>query len=144
MGHEEEDFLYHGETACTDYLDILCVDDDADIRTVVALSLALDERITVSVAADSSEALRMLTDENNGPNCILLDMKLPGSDGKLLMGEIRCLPRFAETPIIFLTASVRDRDKDDVKSLGAVGLIAKPFDPLHLPARIRSLLKGAE
>jgi two-component system OmpR family response regulator len=147
VGRDQEfDDVFQSDDAATniDHLDILCVDDDPDIRTVVTLSLGLDKRIVVCVAADGSEALRMLTAGDYRPNCILLDRRLPGSDGTLLMGEIRCLPRFAETPVIFLTGCVQDRDKADIKSLGAVGVIAKPFDPLDLPSQIRALLKKTE
>ena len=124
----------------TEQLFILCVDDDKDIQYIIRLSLGLDGRIVTRFASDGREALITLARGDYKPDCILLDMRLPDGDGKTLMGEIRTLPGLLETPIIFLTASVRPLDVADVMSLGAIGIIAKPFDPLEFPKQIRALI----
>jgi two-component system, OmpR family, response regulator len=125
------------------HLDILCVDDDPDIRMIVALALGLDDHISVKQAGDGSEAMALLLDPQYQPDCILLDIKLPDIDGILLMGKIRRLPRIAETPVIFLTASVGAHYQSEVRSMGAKGLIAKPFDPVRLSFMVRSLMHSS-
>jgi two-component system OmpR family response regulator len=119
---------------------LFCVDDDKDIQSIIRLSLSLDEQVVTRFASDGREALITLARGDYKPDCILLDMRLPDGDGKTLMGEIRTLPGLLETPIIFLTASVRPLDVADVMSLGAIGILAKPFDPLELARQIRALI----
>jgi CheY-like chemotaxis protein len=118
---------------------ILCVDDDRSILTIIELALKLDPDIEVRGAGDAFEALALLTHAEWTPDCIMLDGKMPGQDGTLLFGEIRNLPGFVDTPVIFLTASVTKREVARFLALGACGVIAKPFDPIALGGKVRRL-----
>lgn len=118
---------------------MLLVDDDADIRQVVELSLVHVGGWEVSLASSGAEALEMVNDI--GPDVILLDVMMPGMDGPTTYLELRKLEGFAETPIIFITAKVQRQEIESYLELGASGCISKPFDPMTLPNAISEITK---
>jgi two-component system OmpR family response regulator len=121
-------------------LNILCVDDDEDIRAILEMSLGLDGVTDARTVSSEREALELLSGTAWQPDCILLDVRISDTDGRALLDKIRRLTKHAATPVIFLTASVRHADLESYRALGAAGVIAKPFDPLALASHIRSLL----
>jgi two-component system OmpR family response regulator len=127
--------------ASVEMLSILCVDHDADIRMIVRIALELDGDVHTHLVSNAVEALRVLVSTDYQPHCILLDAAMPDADGRLLLGEIREMPHHRETPVIFLTADDGEEHRWDYRELGALGMIAKPFDPLALASQVRSLLK---
>lgn len=123
----------------TDLLSVLYVEDEADIRLVVELSLE-DEGFDLMTCASGQEALdkaKMLT-----PDLILLDVMMPGMDGPTTLERLRELPHVAHAPIIFMTAKVQPAEVAYYKDLGALGVVTKPFDPMTLADEIRKLLDG--
>jgi len=64
---------------------------------------------------------------------------MPGMDGPTTYQEIRKLDGYRDVPIIFMTAKVMESDREQYMSLGAAGIIAKPFDPMELPDNIRQI-----
>ena len=74
-------------------LRVLVVDDEADIRTVVAQALARDRQMTVRIAASGREALLILNEWV--PDCILLDSRMPGMHGEMLIIALHASPRSA-------------------------------------------------
>jgi two-component system, OmpR family, response regulator len=121
-------------------LQVLYVDDDADIRTIVGMSLALDPAIAVQVAASGEEGLKMLH-AGPRPDIILLDVMMPGMDGPQMLDILRADPKSADIPVAFITAKGRQSDVESYLSRGATGVILKPFDPIRLAGEVRSLLK---
>jgi CheY-like chemotaxis protein len=125
-------------------LEILCVDDDPDIRTIAAMALGLDPAMTVRSAGSGPEAVALLQDmrtaRHRPPDAILLDVMMPGMDGPATLSAIRALGGYAGVPIIFMTARARKPDLDGYAALGADGVIVKPFDPLHLADDVRALI----
>jgi two-component system, OmpR family, response regulator len=113
---------------------ILYVEDEADIREVAQIGLEHVAGFTVRACASGAAALDELC--NFIPDLILLDVMMPQMDGITLYGRIRAEPRFARTPIVFITARVQPSDIARYKSLGAAGVIAKPFDPMTLGAEL--------
>ena len=73
---------------------------------------------------------------------VLLDVMMPGVDGPSTFLRMQANPRTSEIPVIFLTAKVQRHEVRDLKELGAVGVLAKPFNPLTLAAEIDGVLKG--
>jgi two-component system OmpR family response regulator len=122
-------------------LRILYVDDEADIREVVALSLGLDSDVSVCSCASGTEALAMAADWS--PDVILCDVVMPGLNGPATLARLREHPRTIDTPFIFMTSKVQAREIEHFKSLGAIGVIVKPFDPMTLAATVRSHLQSA-
>jgi CheY-like chemotaxis protein/HPt (histidine-containing phosphotransfer) domain-containing protein len=120
---------------------ILHVDDEPDIREVVELSLGLDPDFTVQGCGSGKEALAVAAEWQ--PDFILLDVMMPVMDGPATLVQLRENVRTADIPVIFMTARAQAREVDRFRSLGAVGVIPKPFDPMTLAASVRSYVQPA-
>jgi CheY-like chemotaxis protein len=120
---------------------ILHVDDEPDIREVVELALGLDPDFTVQGCGSGKEALAVAAEWQ--PDFILLDVMMPVMDGPATLVQLRENARTARIPVIFMTARAQAREVDHFRSLGAVGVIAKPFDPMTLAASVRSYVQPA-
>jgi CheY-like chemotaxis protein len=116
---------------------VLHIDDDSDIREVVAMSLELDPGFAVRSCGSGAEGLADAAEYP--PDVILLDVMMPIMDGPTTLAQLRRNPRTAGIPVVFMTARAQKRDLDHFKSLGAVDVIAKPFDPMTLAASVRDL-----
>jgi two-component system KDP operon response regulator KdpE len=114
---------------------ILVVEDDAETRRAVAVSLSA-HGYRVDEAADGEEAVRLW--ERRRPDLILLDLGLPGLDG---LGVVRRVRRDATTPIIVLSARGEEKDKVGALDAGADDYLAKPFGIGELHARVRASLR---
>jgi two-component system, OmpR family, response regulator len=117
---------------------ILFVEDDRDIRTLLADFLAR-EGFTVEVAADSAAFDRALC--RLRPDLVILDIMLPGEDGLSICRRLRAR---SAVPIIMLTAKSDDIDRIVGLELGADDYLGKPFNPRELLARIRAILRRAD
>ena len=117
---------------------VLIVDDDADIRTIARLALEAVGQMHVRTAASADDALSIL--QEWCPDLVLLDVMMPGTDGTSLFEIVRGIPRLSRLPIVFMTARTQGREVDEYLSMGAAGFIGKPFDPMTLPERLRSIL----
>jgi two-component system OmpR family response regulator len=122
-------------------LRILHVDDEPDIREIVELSLGLDPAFTVRSCASGSDALATAADWS--PDLILCDVVMPIMDGPATLARLRKCPQTAGTPVVFMTARAQRHELEHFKSLGATGVIAKPFDPMTLPDAVRCHLRAA-
>ena len=71
---------------------------------------------------------------------VLLAGLMPGMDGTAVLGALLQDPMTAEIPVIFLTAGLAPGELLRLQSLGAMGIIAKPFDPMTLALQIKELL----
>lgn len=114
------------------HLNVLCVEDDADIRVILDVALSMDRHMTVTHAVDGHAALRFLAGGGASTDVVLLDIRLPGIDGRLLVGEIRCIPGCGEVPIIFVTSLAAGEAQALAEKMGAIGVITKPFDPTSI------------
>ena len=114
---------------------LLCIDDVADIREIVAL--ALEDDFEVHLAASGAEGLALFDDLR--PDLVLLDVMMPGMDGPTTLRLLRERPAGAQLPVVFFTAKVQPQDVAAWRALGALDVIAKPFDPIALPARLQAL-----
>jgi CheY-like chemotaxis protein/HPt (histidine-containing phosphotransfer) domain-containing protein len=123
-------------------LRVLHVDDEPDIREIVELSLGLDHDLSVHSCASGGEALRAASDWP--PDLILLDVMMPGMDGPATLARLRGAPQTADIPVVFMTARAQTRELEHFRSLGAAGVIAKPFDPLTLAGIVRHYAPAAE
>ena len=119
---------------------VLYVDDEDDIREVAALSLGLDPELEVNVCASGREALAMVQDWQ--PDIVLLDVMMPGMDGPETLEKLREIEATKATPVVFITARTQAYEIERFLSLGAVGVIAKPFDPLALAQEVRDHMSG--
>ena len=117
---------------------VLVADDDADIRSFVAVNLRL-EGFDVATAEDGREALEEVL--HRKPDLILLDVMMPNLDGFEVIQRLRSDIRTRMVPIIMLTAKAQSADKVVGLTAGADDYIIKPFDPIELVARVRSTLR---
>ncbi len=114
---------------------VLHVDDEPDVREIVKLSLELDEDLAVICCSSAQEALDTLAQWR--PDVILLDAMMPGMDGPAMLVYLRQSSEFCTIPVVFLTALTQRRDIDLFYSLGAKGVIEKPFDVMTLADQVR-------
>jgi CheY-like chemotaxis protein len=121
---------------------ILYVDDEPDIREVVEISLGLDPAFVVRSCASGAEALAATSDWI--PDLILLDVIMPEMDGPTTFARLAARPRTADIPVVFMTARAQASELQRLHALGAVGVIAKPFDPMTLAALVRRYAPAAE
>jgi CheY-like chemotaxis protein len=121
---------------------ILHIDDDPDILEVVKLSLGLDRELTVRSCASGENALAEAAEWL--PDLILCDVIMPGMDGPATLVRLRENPLTRKIPVVFMTARAQSRELDHFRSLGASGVIAKPFDTMMLAATIRRHLASLE
>lgn len=115
---------------------ILVADDDANIRELVCLFLRNDGWMAVE-AADGREALEAY--DSTPIDLVVLDIMMPVLDGWELCRELR--KRSADLPLLMLTARGETWEKVKGFELGTDDYLTKPFDPLELTVRVRSLLK---
>jgi CheY-like chemotaxis protein len=120
-------------------LNILYVDDEADIREVAQLSLELDPEITCKAVDSGARALELLDGGHYAPDLILLDVMMPGIDGPTTLAKLRRLPAYCATPVVFMTARAQGFEKERLIGLGAVAVIPKPFDPMTLAKELRAI-----
>ena len=117
---------------------ILVVDDDRDIRTLLAEYLDSNGLRTLT-ATNGSEMRRVL--EESRVDLIVLDLTLPGEDGLTLCRNLRAT---SSVPVIMLTARGEPLDRILGLEMGADDYLAKPFEPRALFARIRSVLRRTQ
>lgn len=115
---------------------VLVVEDEASIRKFISINL--DRNGFKVFEADSGEkAMKML--KTCKPQIIVLDVMLPGIDGFEVCRRIR--QDTQDIIIIMLTARAQDMDKIMGLELGADDYMVKPFNPLELVARIRTIMR---
>jgi len=114
---------------------ILYVEDEPDIQAVARLALEAVGGFTVEICSSGQEALDKALAFN--ADLILLDVMMPSMDGPATLGKLRQLAGLAEKPVIFMTAKVQPHEVAEYKALGALDVIAKPFDPMLLSDQIR-------
>ncbi len=124
-------------------LKVLYVDDEPDIREVAALALELDGGMEVTTASSGPEALALI-ESGFRPDVVMLDVMMPGMDGPAVLAELKSRPELADTPVIFITARAQAHELARFVSLGAIGVITKPFDPMTLSIELRAALARAK
>jgi CheY-like chemotaxis protein len=69
---------------------------------------------------------------------------MPVMDGPTTLAELRKSPKTSAIPVVFMTARAQPRELEHFVSLGAEGVIPKPFDPMTLAASVRTYAKGSQ
>jgi len=124
------------ETSPPDHL--LVVDDDLDIRTLLAEQLGR-AGYRVSTAADGAQMRQVLASQ--AIDLVVLDLNLPREDGLTLCRDLRAQ---SSLPVIMLTARGEPIDRVLGLEMGADDYLAKPFEPRELLARIRNVLRRTQ
>lgn len=116
---------------------VLYVDDDPDICEVVQTSLCALAGLTVRIAGSGALAIDLANELR--PDLVLMDVMMPGLDGPTTFRQMRESASLADIPVIFMTAKVMPAEMERFRRLGAIGVIAKPFDPLKLSDNVNAI-----
>ena len=119
---------------------ILLVEDNPDDEALTALALREGLPATLKVARDGQDALDYLFDEDNElPRLVLLDLRLPSTDGLEVLKRIRAHERTALTPVVILTSSSAPTDVDAGYRYGANSYVRKPINYDQFASLIRQV-----
>ena len=114
---------------------ILLVDDD--VRNIFALTSALEQRgAIVEIGRNGREALQKL-DQVSDIDLVLMDIMMPEMDGLEATRRLRGDPRFADMPVIAITAKATKDDREQCLAAGANDYLAKPVDLERLFSLLR-------
>jgi DNA-binding response OmpR family regulator len=111
---------------------VLLVDDDPAILRLLEVNFRM-EGFEVDAATHGEEALAFATAAP--PDVVVLDLMMPGMDGRELCERLRAVAATSSVPIVFLTA----RGRDDLPTVDRSVVVQKPFDTVELIATVRSL-----
>jgi CheY-like chemotaxis protein len=120
---------------------VLVVDDEAAVREYVTDLLELEGH-TVIAAADGPAALRCINETR--PDCVLLDLMMPGMSGQEVLAEIRRIDGGPHLPVVMLTAAANDDQAWKAWSAGVDYFLAKPFDADQLVRVLQYLTPAGE
>lgn len=118
-------------------MDVLIVEDDADIADLVAFSLER-EGLSVSTVHDGVAGLEQI--RTNLPDMVILDIMLPGMDGLDIYRSMKASSLTESIPVLFLTARAQLEDRLLGLQLGADDYMTKPFSPKELALRVKNIL----
>ena len=113
---------------------ILCIDDDPDILAIVQVSLEALGGYALHTCLRGDEGIQIA--EAWQPDLVLTDVMMPELDGIATFRLLRENQATARIPVAFMTACVEQSQQEQYRSLGAAGLIQKPFDPMLLPDEV--------
>ena len=117
---------------------ILVVDDDPSVRALLRDVLELEGH-AVRVAADGYAALRAVAQER--PDCVVLDVMMPGMDGHEVLARLRSLDGGPSLPVIMLTAAADDANAWRGWTGGVDFFLGKPFDADELLRCLHQLVR---
>ncbi len=118
---------------------ILVVDDDPNLLLLLSDLLQL-QGYEVETAGSGYLALTML--KTMIPDLLISDVAMPGLDGYGLVEQLRNHPRFAQMPILFVSALCSGADRQAGLSQGADAYLCKPFEPEALISTVEQLLRN--
>ncbi|PCK02918.1 MAG: hypothetical protein COA42_21825 [Alteromonadaceae bacterium] len=116
---------------------IMLVEDEADIRKIVEIALKNVGGFEVALCESGALAVDIATTFN--PDLILLDAMMPEMDGPATLKALRANDNTKNIPIMFITAILAQQEREAFKAMGAIEVIAKPFDPMTLASQVRTL-----
>ncbi len=116
---------------------ILYAEDEPDIQQVAEIALEMVGGFTLKTCSDGNEALSEAV--GFAPDLFLFDVMMPGMDGPTTLKKLRQESSLADIPVIFMTAKVQPDEVAELKALGAIEVIAKPFDPMELANQIKAI-----
>lgn len=117
---------------------ILLVEDDADIRSIISLSLTAFGGFDVVAVADGPAGIQAAATAS--PDLVILDYMMPGLNG---IETLRALRAQADgrraLPAIFITAAIATQRMSDIREPAVLGVIAKPFDAVGLASEVQRM-----
>ncbi|MBX9667943.1 MAG: response regulator [Candidatus Obscuribacterales bacterium] len=121
---------------------VLIIDDEEDFRTIASSCLGLLGGADVVEACSGEEGLKKA--EKEQPDVILLDLVMPEMDGIQTLTNMRKNPATIDIPVIFVTTKGMFEGFEEMRKLGALAVITKPFDPMKLGDQVRKILADSK
>jgi two-component system OmpR family response regulator len=119
-------------------MNVLVAEDDPDIQIILRMVLTRMGHCEVTLTDQGDKVVGLA--KTSGPALILLDMMLPEMSGMEICQALKSDPETQAIPVIFLTARTQPSEMQEGLKLGAVGYLAKPFDPMTLIAQINDIV----
>lgn len=116
---------------------ILYAEDEEDIREIAVLAIEAIGGFEVAACQCGAEVLGLA--RKFQPQLILLDVMMPVMDGPTTLIALKQDPQLKQIPVIFLTAKIMNEEISRFKTMGAIDIIAKPFDPMTLASQIQTI-----
>lgn len=116
---------------------ILYAEDEADIREIAILALENIGQLETASCESGVQVIDLAMSFQ--PQLILLDVMMPDMDGPSTLEALKKHDTLNNIPVVFLTAKILPDEIERFKSLGAVDVITKPFDPMTLADQIRDI-----
>jgi CheY-like chemotaxis protein len=133
VGRDEEGTM-GSQTAAT----LLLVDDNTDLLNMLTLALKTLGNYNIERATDGVGGLEQAV--NIRPDCIIIDILMPGLDGYQLVRALRGDPETADIPLVILTAVAHDKGQFSGLAAGADQYLTKPASPQSLIAAIQQAM----
>jgi len=121
---------------------ILLADDEPDILEISRIALETVGGYEVAVCESGTRFLQLVVEFD--PDLVIIDALMPDMNGLEVLAAMRRIEGFEETPAVFLTGLVLERDLRELRQSGAVDVVTKPFDPMALPQRIQGIWKALD
>lgn len=119
---------------------LLLADDSVTIQRVIELTFA-DEDIKVIAVSDGDQAIARI--ESAPPDIVLADIGMPGRNGYEVAQYVKRSPHLSHIPVVLLTGAFEPVDQAKAADAGCDGVLAKPFEPQLVIARVKELLGKA-
>lgn len=119
---------------------ICYVEDDEDIQRIARLSLERVGKMQVEIVGDPMLAIDAILAFR--PDLVLLDWMMPVMDGPTLFKRMRETTELRDLPVVFITAKASPRELEELRDMGAAGVLSKPFAPKELPDQLRAIWRA--
>ena len=123
---------------------LMLVEDDDDVRAIACMALEAVGGFAVEQCSSGAEALQHIValEPALKPQLILLDVMMPGLDGREVLQALRKMPAHADIPVVFFTAKAQHEELRALSALGVAGILCKPFDPMTLSDQVRDIWRN--
>ena len=116
---------------------IFYAEDEPLVQTIAKVALVKVGGFDLRICSSGAQALEDV--KAFAPQLILLDVVMPGMDGPATLARLRQDPATAAIPVVFLTANSDPSDIANYIALGALDVIAKPYNPMTLADQVREV-----
>ncbi len=120
---------------------VLVIEDDRKIVEAIEKTFSMASGFTTRWVSEPEKALGEAIDSK--PDLILLDVRLPGGDGRIVLRSLKANAATSSIPVIMLTGMSSEGDKVLALNLGADDYVVKPFGAMELLARVQAVLRRA-
>ena len=122
-------------------LKVLYIDDDKFMR--VFFESYFEEKLDIKIS-ESAEDAWQLFQSGYSPDLIVLDLGLPGQDGKSFLHELKANLELKDIPVVVLSGNDKSHARINLLKAGAEDFIVKPFNPEELEIKIEKFVRVAE